>query len=92
MAADGLAIRSRARAAVYITLLLYFSMVIAGIVVDLLFAASGVIPTGPRPENAMVGARIIWNYTSWLDLAAGVVFVVLLTLHLRKREAHAAHH
>lgn len=81
-----------ARAAVYITVILYISMVVSGIVVDLMFAAAGVIPSGPRPENPVEHAQIIWNYTSWLDLVAGLFFVSLLAIHLQKRPAGAEHH
>ena len=75
------------RAAAYITLVLYFSMVIAGVVVDLLFAAAGMIPSGPRPPNAIEHAQVIWNYTSWLDLAALLACGALLVLHTRSRRS-----
>ena len=58
------------RAAVYITVVFFLSMVGAGILVDLLFGALGWIPTGPRPESAMTDMHFAWNYTTWLDLAA----------------------
>jgi uncharacterized membrane protein YraQ (UPF0718 family) len=74
-----------ARAAVYITLVLYLSMVIAGIVVDLLFAGAGLIPTGPRPENMMAHAVIRLNYTTWLDAIALGIFGWLFYLHAKKR-------
>jgi uncharacterized membrane protein YraQ (UPF0718 family) len=74
-----------ARAAAYITLVLYLSMVVAGIVVDLLFAAAGLIPTGPRPESIAAHAMIRMNYTTWLDAIALVIFAWLLYLHSRKR-------
>lgn len=71
------------RAALSLTAILYVSMVVAGIVVDLVFAAVGLIPKGPRPENVMSHAMIRWNYTSWFDVIAGVVAIVLLTAYLR---------
>jgi uncharacterized membrane protein YraQ (UPF0718 family) len=73
-----------ARAAAYITLVFYLSMVIAGIVVDLLFAAAGLIPTGPRPESAVAHAMIRLNYTTWLDAIALGFFVWLFYLHATK--------
>jgi uncharacterized membrane protein YraQ (UPF0718 family) len=73
------------RAAAYITLVLYLSMVIAGIVVDLLFAAAGLIPTGPRPESVVAHAMIQLNYTTWLDAIAFAIFARLLVLHLKNR-------
>ena len=77
-----------ARAATYLTLILYGSMVIAGIVVDLIFSAAKLIPTGPRPPSAVEHAMIIWNYTSWLDLAALIVGGWFLFLHLRRSRDH----
>jgi uncharacterized membrane protein YraQ (UPF0718 family) len=79
-----------ARAAGYITLVLYLSMVIAGIVVDLLFSAAGLIPSGPRPESPVAHAMIRFNYTTWLDLVALVFFAALLFLHFRGRRTAGA--
>src|SRR5205814_8116732 len=59
-----------ARAAAWITGIFYVSMVLAGIIVDLIFNALGLIPQGPRPPSAVEHAHIIWNYTSMLDVAA----------------------
>ena len=58
------------RAAAWITAIFYVSMVLAGIIVDLIFIALGLIPQGPRPPSAIEHAHITWNYTSWLDLIA----------------------
>ena len=58
------------RTAVYITLVLFISMVTAGLVVDGLFSLLHLVPTGPRPPSALSHARFAWNYTTWLDLAA----------------------
>jgi hypothetical protein len=43
----------------------------------------------------MQHAMISWNYTSWLDIIAGVVGGIFLVLYLRGRdssEMHPAHH
>ena len=56
-------------------------MVGAGIVVDVLFAALGLIPQGPRPESMVAHAQFAWNYTTWLDLVALAVFVAFLFIH-----------
>lgn len=58
------------RAALYISAVMFASMVIAGVVVDLLFSAAGLIPHGPRPPSPMLTAHFAWNYTAWLNLAA----------------------
>jgi uncharacterized protein len=81
-----------ARAAAYITVIFYVCMVAAGILIDLIFNAFDLIPKGPRPASAVAHAHIAWNYTSWLDLVAGVVFIALITLYLRARaDDHADH-
>ena len=81
-----------ARAAAYITVIFYVCMVAAGILIDLIFNAFDLIPKGPRPASAVAHAHITWNYTSWLDLVAGVVFIALIALYLRaKASDHAGH-
>src|SRR6266550_4654438 len=60
------------RAAAWITGIFYVAMVISGVVVDLIFNALGLIPNGLRPPSAVEHAHIIWNYTSWLDVAAAI--------------------
>jgi uncharacterized protein len=83
-----------ARAAAWITAIFYVSMVLAGIIVDLIFSASGLIPRGLRPPSAVEHAHIIWNYTSWLDVAAALFAAWLLFLHVTsrgKQNAHACH-
>jgi uncharacterized membrane protein YraQ (UPF0718 family) len=57
------------RAALYITGVLFASMVSAGIIVDLLFSGFGLIPNA-HPAHAIAHATFEWNYTTWLDLAA----------------------
>ncbi|MEY2547185.1 MAG: uncharacterized protein QOG48_2302, partial [Verrucomicrobiota bacterium] len=66
-----------ARAATRITLILYASMVIAGVIVDLAFTALNLIPRGPRPISAMEHATVQWNYTAWLNVVAILVCIVL---------------
>jgi hypothetical protein len=83
------------RAAAWITGIFYLAMVLAGIIVDLVFTALGLIPRGSRPPSAIEHAHIIWNYTSWLDLIALIFAAWLLILHFRSRgernHAHACH-
>ncbi|PYL47842.1 MAG: hypothetical protein DMF40_06895 [Verrucomicrobia bacterium] len=81
------------RAAAWITGIFYVAMVLAGISVDLVFTAFGLIPQGSRPPSAIEHAHIIWNYTSWLDLIALIFAAWLLILHFRSRgERHHACH
>ncbi len=62
-------------------------MVISGILIDLLFSVLGLIPSGPREPSAVPESSVSWNYTSWLDLIALVIFATLLFLHFRKARA-----
>jgi uncharacterized membrane protein YraQ (UPF0718 family) len=79
-----------ARAAAWITGIFYVSMVLAGIIVDLIFSALGLIPQGLPPPSAVEHAHIIWNYTSWLDLLAAIFAAWLLFLHFRSRDKQSA--
>ncbi len=72
------------RATVWIVGIFFTAMVVAGIVVDLLFGLLGLLPEGERQASAVQESSISWNYTSWLDLIALVVFATFLFLHLRK--------
>ena len=76
------------RAAAWIAGIFYLTMVLAGIVVDLVFTALRLIPQGLRPPSAIEHAHIIWNYTSWLDLIALIFAAWLLMLHFRSRGEH----
>jgi uncharacterized membrane protein YraQ (UPF0718 family) len=73
-----------AKAALYITAILFVSMVSAGIIVDLLFAALGLIPS-VRPPSAIAGATFQWNYTMWLDFAAILLSGCFAWIHFKKR-------
>lgn len=75
------------KAAAYITGILFISMASAGIVVDLLFAALGLIPQGPRMQGMAGHPHFAWNYTTWLDLLAAAAFVMFLFLHRRGKAA-----
>ncbi len=79
------------RAAVYITLVLFTSMVAAGLVVDVLFNALHLIPTGPRPASAISHARFAWDYTTWLDIAFGLLALFLVWLTRQHKSSGHAH-
>src|SRR6266536_1530341 len=78
------------RAAAWITGIFYVSMVLAGIIVDLIFNALGLIPNGLRPPSAVEHAHIIFNYTSSLDVAAAIFAAWLLFLHFKSRNKENA--
>ncbi len=77
------------RATVWIVGIFFTAMVTAGILVDLLFSLFGLLPEGERAASAVQETKISWNYTSWLDLVALVIFAAFLFLHLRKRRRSA---
>jgi uncharacterized protein len=59
----------------------YVSMVCAGYAVELLFGASGLIPSG---RNATVmHAGISWNYTTWLNITLLILAAVLVVRFVR---------
>lgn len=73
------------RPALYITGVMFVSMVVAGIVVDLLFTALHLVPTGPRPSSAASMAHFAWNYDTYLDIVAIVVAGFLAFTHGKGR-------
>ena len=79
-----------AKAALYITAVLFISMVSAGIVVDLLFGALGLIPS-VRPPSAIAQASFQWNYTTWLDFAAILLSGWFVWIHFKKRKQTGEH-
>jgi hypothetical protein len=71
------------RAAAYITAILYASMVVAGIVVDLLFSAFRLIPTDRQLPVDFAHSAVTCNYTMWLNLAALLAAASMFVLHRR---------
>jgi uncharacterized membrane protein YraQ (UPF0718 family) len=59
----------------------YLTMVVGGYVVELLFAAVGLVPA--TRSVRVLQDSLSWNYTSWLDIAFALVAAVLLTRFLR---------
>lgn len=65
------------RTAIYITLVMFVSMIAAVLVMERLFSALHLIPTGPRPPSAISHAMFRWNYDTDLDIGAlGVVAIL----------------
>ena len=75
------------RAAGYIVAIFYASMVVAGVIVDLIFARLDLIPKGERPMSAIEHATFSWNYTTWLDFLALAVAMWLWILKMRADRA-----
>ena len=59
----------------------YVTMVIAGYVVELLFGGLGLIPT--RASATIPDEGVSWNYTSWLNIAFGLLAAALLVRFVR---------
>jgi uncharacterized membrane protein YraQ (UPF0718 family) len=81
-----------ARTAFYMTLVFFLSMVGAGLIVDLLFNALGLVPQGARPPSAVRMAGFAWNYTTWLNIPALLVAAWLVLLHRRPGRGEADAH
>jgi uncharacterized membrane protein YraQ (UPF0718 family) len=73
--------------ALRITALMFVTMVIAALVVDGLFSAVNLIPTGPRPTRDDIFGSIEVDYKLALNLAATLVFVLLMWMTLRPAAA-----
>jgi uncharacterized membrane protein YraQ (UPF0718 family)/YHS domain-containing protein len=67
-----------------ITALMFITMVIAALIVDGLFSAFGLIPTGPRPTRADIFSQIQFNYKLVLNVLGFVIFAVLFWLTARR--------
>lgn len=79
-----------AKAALYITVVMFVSMVIAGIVVDLLFGACGLIPT-VRPPSAIARASFQWDYTTYLNVIAIMLSNWFFFIYFKKKGTPQAH-
>jgi uncharacterized protein len=60
--------------------LMFVTMVIAALIVDSLFGAAGLIPTGPRPSRGDIFGTITVNYKLLLNMLGLVIFAVLFWL------------
>ncbi|HTX22773.1 MAG TPA: permease [Candidatus Aquilonibacter sp.] len=77
------------KAALYLTAILFVSMASAGIIVDLIFSALGLIPA-VHLSQAVMQTGFEWNYTTWLDLAAILWCAWLVALHFKNKRPMAA--
>jgi uncharacterized protein len=60
--------------------LMFVTMVAAALIIDWLFGAAGLIPTGPRPTRSDIFGSIQVNYKLFLNLAGLFIFVILFRL------------
>jgi uncharacterized protein len=71
------------RYSVRITALMFITMVIAALIVDGIFSALGLIPTGPRPTRADIFSQIQVNYKLALNILGLAIFGALFWLTAR---------
>jgi uncharacterized protein len=72
------------RFTVRITALMFVTMVIAALIVDGIFSAVGLIPTGPRPTRTDIFGTIAVNYKLALNVLATMIFAAMLWLTVRR--------
>jgi hypothetical protein len=69
--------------ALRIVALMFVTMVIAALIVDGLFSALGLIPTGPRPSRGDIFGTIAVNYKLFLNVLGLVIFGAFFWLTAR---------
>jgi uncharacterized protein len=67
-----------------IVALMFVTMVAAALIVDGLFSAGGLIPTGPRPSRGDIFGTIAVNYKLLLNVLGFVVFAAFFWLTARR--------
>jgi uncharacterized membrane protein YraQ (UPF0718 family)/YHS domain-containing protein len=72
------------RYALRIVALMFVTMVTAALIVDGLFSASGLIPTGPRPSRGDIFGTITLNYKLFLNVLGLVIFAAFFWLTARR--------
>jgi uncharacterized membrane protein YraQ (UPF0718 family)/YHS domain-containing protein len=72
------------RFAIRITALMFTTMVIAALIVDGVFSAFGLIPTGARPTRADIFSSVSVDYKLALNVLGVVIFAALFWLTVRR--------
>ena len=67
-----------------ITALMFVTMVIAALIVNGIFSALGLIPTGPRPTRADIFSSVQVNYKLGLNLLGFAIFAAMFWLTARR--------
>jgi uncharacterized protein len=70
--------------ALRITALMFVTMVVAALIVDALFGAAGLIPTGPRPTRSDIFGGVELDYKLFLNLVGLAIFSALFYLTMRR--------
>jgi uncharacterized membrane protein YraQ (UPF0718 family) len=69
------------RTALYLTGTFYAAMVAAGYVIEILFGATGLVPS--QRQAKVMEAGITWNYTTWLNIAFLILAAALVLRFMR---------
>ena len=77
--------------ALRISALMFCVIVIGALLVDGLFSALGLIPSGARPTRNDIFGSVQLNYKLALNVAATAIFVTLFALTTRSHSAHSHH-
>jgi uncharacterized membrane protein YraQ (UPF0718 family)/YHS domain-containing protein len=72
------------RYALRIVALMFVTMVAAALIVDVLFGAAGLIPSGPRPSRSDIFGTLAVNYKLFLNILGVVIFAVFFWLTSRR--------
>jgi YHS domain-containing protein len=72
------------RFALRIVALMFVTMVVAALIVDGLFSAVGLVPTGPRPSRGDVFGSIRVDYKLFLNILGVAIFTALFWLTARR--------
>jgi uncharacterized membrane protein YraQ (UPF0718 family)/YHS domain-containing protein len=72
------------RFALRIVALMFVTMAVSALIIDALFSAAGLIPTGPRPSRGDIFGTIAVNYKLFLNVLALAVFAALWGLAHRR--------
>ncbi len=67
-----------------IVALMLIAMVAAALIVQAVFSAVGLIPSGARPSTSDIFSGIHLDYKLWLNIAGSLVFAALFGLTLRR--------
>jgi len=70
--------------ALRITALMFLTMVIAALIVDGLFSAVNLIPTGPRPSRTDIFGSVQLDYKLVLNVLGLVIFAALMWITVRR--------
>ncbi len=63
---------------------MFVTMVAAALIIDVVFGAAGLIPSGPRPTRGDIFSSVSVNYKLFLNVAGLVVFAALFRLTVRR--------